>query len=122
MEAQVWTEADIVALLNRDDRAVAKAVLALYARQTSDEQTCSETRHSNGRGFNSRDAAFMSSIAVALPKWNNRMTPKQLTACRRILPKYRRQLLEIAGENGVQINTKPKMVKPAAEDLFGRFA
>lgn len=113
METKVWTEQDIVALLMKNDQAVARAVLALYARQTEDEQAGETTRHVNGRGFNSRDAAFMTSIAKALPKWNNRMTPRQLVACRKILPKYRRQLLEIAEERGATVNPKPKMNKEA---------
>lgn len=103
---KVWNKESIQHLLQVSDKAVANAILALYARQTSDEQASEGTHHHNGRGFNSRDAAFLSSIAKALPRYSNHMTPRQLKAARAMLPKYWRQLLEVAGEKGAVIETK----------------
>lgn len=41
----------IVQMLKTDKRAVARALVVLNARQTSDEQVTEHTRHLNGRGF-----------------------------------------------------------------------
>ena len=50
------TKSEIVELLLRNDRAVARALVVLYNRQTVDEQQSEETRHLNGIGFTGADA------------------------------------------------------------------
>ena len=45
------TKADIIELLKTDKRAVARALVILNERQTSDERVSENTRHRNGRGF-----------------------------------------------------------------------
>lgn len=52
-------------LLATNDRAVERAILVLYSRQTEDEQMSKNTRHRNGRGFNSSEARKGSYMA----KW-----------------------------------------------------
>lgn len=100
---KVWNKEAIVELLNTNDRAVVRAIKVLYARQTADEQSAEHTKHRNGVGFNGPDAAFLSSIAKALPRYNDRMTVRQIAKARRMLPKYWRQLLEeIESRQGVQ--------------------
>lgn len=107
-QQKMWDETAIVSLLMASKAACARAVLALYARQTEDERSEGATRHSNGRGFSAYDAEFMTSIAKALPRYNMNLTDKQLARCRKILPRYRRQLLEIAQEKGAPVKTKGK--------------
>jgi len=97
---KTWTREDVIDLLDASPKAVAKAIIQLYARQTADEQVTKDTKERNGRGFNSNDAPFLSDIAVKLPRYNNHMTPRQLAAARKMLRKYARQLLEIIEENG----------------------
>jgi hypothetical protein len=46
-----WNKAKIADLLRRNDRAVERAMVVLYDRQTSDEKAVSDTRHTNQRGF-----------------------------------------------------------------------
>jgi hypothetical protein len=45
------TKESIIHLLKTDDRAVARALVVLTARQTDDEQASENTRYLNGRGF-----------------------------------------------------------------------
>ena len=127
MTIRVWTKEDVQELIRSNDAAVARAILALYARQTADEQRAETTRHHNGVGFNGRDAAFLSSVAKALPRWNNHMTPRQLAAARKMLPKYWRQLCEIANEKEAQkasvadVIAQQQVESRPANPMFGRF-
>lgn len=128
MTLRVWTEDQIVELLQTSKMACARAVIALYDRQTESEKELGETNVENGRGFSAYDAEFMSSIAVALPKWNMNLTSRQLAVCRKVLPKYRRQLAEIANEKEAAraMETSAHPMPPAqpatqAQSSWGRF-
>ena len=100
MQVKIWRKDDVIALLQSSDKAVVNAIKGLYARQTSAEQADRIMRIANGRGFNAKDAGFLSDIAVKLPRYSDRMTPKQLAVARKMLRKYWRQLLEIIEEKG----------------------
>jgi len=82
-------------LLDRNPRAVERAMVVLYHRQTSDEQVSSSTNHLNGRGFNGVDAAFGSSLARQVLD-GRALSIKQLDHARKMVKKYVRQLLEEA--------------------------
>jgi len=74
---------------------VERAVLAIYARQTPQEQMVEETQESNGRGFTAFDAELLSSFAKQLKKgW--KLSPRQFEIARRRMQKYAGQLAEIA--------------------------
>lgn len=122
---KIWDKDQILELLRVNDKAVARAILALYARQTADEQSGDRTSHSNGVGFNQIDARFMSSVAKALPKWNNHMTERQLKTARKMLPKYHRQLVEIANENAARATVDPvddgSVQNTQSNPNFGRY-
>jgi hypothetical protein len=77
---------------------VERAILALYERQTADEQAGGETRHDNAQGFTSADARRMSFVAEWLKKSNkNHLTrEKALTVYGPKLHKYSGQLARIA--------------------------
>lgn len=113
--SKVYTKDDVLHLLQHSDKAVVKAIKALYARQTSDEQSEGQTRHHNGRGFNGRDAEFFTSIAKALPRYNDNMTWKQLRRARAQLRKYWRQLLEEIEEKGGVVDYKATGLSAYAE-------
>ena len=86
---------DIVRLIKTNDRAVDRAMVAIYRRQTADEKRSSTTRHDNARGFSSADAGKGSYYA----RWvlnGNRLTGQHLRQARKMAIKYRRQLTEIA--------------------------
>jgi hypothetical protein len=96
------TKQQILDLLNSNDKAVARALVALNKRQTADEQATENTRYDNGQGFTPADARMGTSMANFYTKFN-RLSEKQLAYWRkpnaRGIPrinKYAGQLLEIA--------------------------
>jgi len=86
---------DIKSLLDSNDRAVERAMVVLFERQTADEQASNTTSHKNGRGFNGLDANFGSSLARQVMA-GRRLSPKQLQYARKMAHKYAGQLLEEA--------------------------
>ena len=82
-------------LLNNNDRAVERAMLVLFHRQTNDEQACGDTRHRNGRGFSAGDAKKGTYMA----KWvqsGKHLTGPWLERARTMSKKYVGQLVEEA--------------------------
>lgn len=86
------------------DKFVERALLALYERQTQDEQQSGYTEHHNGIGFTGTDAEFLTSLAQGVIKSRDvykkpegqRLTVNQRAICRNKLQKYWRQLVEVA--------------------------
>lgn len=94
----------IVTLLKTNDRAVARALLALNLRQTADEQVTEGTRHLNGRGFRPCHARMGTSMAKFFQR-NGYLSPKQVAYWRGTdkngrmrIEIYAGQLLEVAKE------------------------
>jgi hypothetical protein len=71
------TKESIIALLETDKRAVARALQVLTARQTSDEQASENTRYLNGRGFRPCHARMGTSMAKFFDR-NGYLSPKQI--------------------------------------------
>lgn len=94
---RIYTVEEIWELVETNDYFVMACLSKMLDRQTRDEQFDHQTKHRNGRGFNSRDAKFMTSLAVQARKYRH-LSPRQLECARRNLYKYRRQLTEIANE------------------------
>lgn len=92
-----WTEQQIIALLDTNDRAVERAIVAIYERQTADEKQTEHTRHDNSVGFRQNHAKRMSYFA-RLIKRGNRLFPSQLALSRSWMKMYRRQLADIANK------------------------
>ncbi len=89
------TRDSIIHLLRTNDRAVERAILAIYARQTADEQRSETTREQNGMGFNGFDAKPGSYYA----RWvqsGKRLTGSYLEKARQMSIRYVGQLVEIA--------------------------
>jgi hypothetical protein len=82
-------------LLNMNDRAVERAMVAIYNRQTADEQVSSDTKHQNGVGFTGADARLGTYYAKWVLKGNS-LTGNHLMKARMMSQKYVRQLSEIA--------------------------
>jgi hypothetical protein len=108
--ATPWTVAEIAERLERSRVFVERALLALYARQTSTEQTAHATQEENGVGFNRIDASFLTSLAqqvqanAANPRSQyhregRRLSDRQLAAARKCLRKYVGQLCHHANRN-----------------------
>lgn len=93
---------EIRAVLNAENRdlrrrAVQKAIVVLYARQTADEQATEQTRHLNARGFTAADAKRCSFVATFLAKGGNLKDETVARYARRV-SKYAGQLADIAAE------------------------
>lgn len=102
----MWTKEKIRNLLEKNDMAVARGLVALYTRQTRDEQKMGATRHVNGVGFNSLDAPFLTSLAEQVIEWQYGrssypapLSPTQVKVARKRILKYAGQLAEVANGN-----------------------
>jgi len=71
------TKEQIIQLLKTDDRAVARALLVLSARQTADEQAAETTRYLNGRGYRPCHARMGASMSKFFER-NGYLSPKQI--------------------------------------------
>ena len=95
MTTKNWTKADIRKLLEDSDKAVARAILAIYGRQTADEQAVGETTQHNGVGFSGVDANFLSSLAQFYTT-KGFLSQGQTKYGRKAIMKYAGQLVNIA--------------------------
>jgi hypothetical protein len=93
----MWNKDSIQNLLSSNDKAVARAVLAIYSLQTEDEKSTEATRHTNSVGFNHSDARRGSYYAEYVNK-TGRLTGRHLEIARSMMMKYHRQLSDIANE------------------------
>lgn len=91
------TKASIKALLARSDKAVKRALVVLYDRQTQDEKRSDTTKYHNNRGFNHGDAKALSRWARYVI-YGRELWPSTITQARRRLMKYAGQLAVIANE------------------------
>ena len=82
-----------------DQRWLMRGITAIYEKQSYDEQQSEATKEDNGVGFNSIDACILSSFAKQI-KAGRTLSTKQLAIAQKKMPKYARQLLSIAKENG----------------------
>ena len=81
----------ILSSLATNERAVAKALVLLYRRQTADEQEAQTTCHVNGRGFNAADASLLTLYAERVLR-GERLSFERLHEARNRLRKYVGQL------------------------------
>ena len=90
-----WTPETIKALLDRDVLAVERAILAIYRRQTADEQAAYETKHHNRVGF----AACHAGLGTYYAKWilsGKHLSGSHVERARRMVRHYAGQLHQIA--------------------------
>jgi hypothetical protein len=80
-----------------DDRWLLRGLVAIYHKQTEDEQRDAATKHTNGVGFTGVDATFASSLAEQVIRRGS-LSPKQMIFARKIMKKYAAQLVRIAKE------------------------
>jgi hypothetical protein len=92
---KVWTKEEVKENLEKSDRWVIRAVLALYARQTEHEQALGATAENNSIGFNGADAPYLSWVAREL-FGQGKAPAKTIDKCRKRITKYSGQLAAIA--------------------------
>ena len=80
-----------------DKRWLERGILAIYNKQTADEQRCEETKEDNGVGFSGSDARIFSSFAKQI-KGGRTLSEKQVAQAQARMPKYSKQLLKIANK------------------------
>jgi hypothetical protein len=91
-------------LLRTNRKAVEKALIVLFKRQTEDEQVSETTQVHNQMGFTAYDAELLSSFAkqVIRNKYNRgmgcRLTERQFEIARKRVEKYAKQLCVVAEE------------------------
>ena len=71
-------KADIINLLHNNDRAIGRALVALNARQTTDEQSAQQVINRNGMGFRPCHARMGTSMAEFFLK-RGFLSPKQIS-------------------------------------------
>lgn len=97
-----------------DNRWLIRGLLAIYARQTFDEQASETTKHHNSKGFSALDASILSSYAAQVEQWeatppnqrryNSPLSTKQMSLLRRRMMRYSGQLARVVRER-VQVAT-----------------
>ena len=78
-----------------DDKWAIRALQRVYANLTADEQSIGATVQHNGIGFTGSDAEFLTSLAQQFERRGS-LSPKQIAALRKAMPKYARQLEAVA--------------------------
>jgi len=89
------TNERITVLLRTNDRAVGRAILALYKLQTLDERRIGTTKYSNTVGFSAAHASRGSYYA----RWiggGKQLTGRHLDNARKMVLHYHRYLLALA--------------------------
>lgn len=121
--ANGWSKDHIQFLLQTNNKAVERALLQIYARQTAYEKRANDTQLHNGVGFTAYDGEFLSEMAVKCERYNG-LTERQLAVVRRKMMKYWKQLLEIAAQSPNPPNfeivksEKPKKIKERQTTLL----
>jgi hypothetical protein len=95
MTTKKHTKESIRELLSRNDRAVERAVVAIFNFQTRDEQATEDTRHHNNVGFTSWAARKGTYYAKWVQK-GRRLTGHHLANARKIANHHAGQLAKIA--------------------------
>lgn len=110
----------VIRKMNREDGFCVNLLLALYERQTADEQATDATRENNGVGFNGTDANILSSFArqaldnranaaAGLRSYPTDLSPKQIGLARTKLAKYAGQLTDLVN---ARIAEREAMIRP----------
>ncbi len=105
--ADIHTKADRVEYVRQQLRTCPKwatrALLALHAEQTIEEQVKQHTVNLNGRGFGYNDAEILSSFARQVLAWNAEqvhkypapLSPNQMKLLHKRIGKYARQMITL---------------------------
>ncbi len=80
-----------------------RGLLAIYQKQTFDEQQARDVKWHNGVGFRPQDADFLTGMTKRVQQ-NQHLTEKQKFYIFKIMPKYARQLVKIVKERVNEIS------------------
>jgi hypothetical protein len=94
---KIYEPKEIRELVGSNQAWAERALQALYAKQTTDERNSHQTIEKNHVGFNGVDAEILTSFAEQLATGRRQhLSPKQLAIAYKKLPKYAKQLHQIA--------------------------
>ena len=93
VNGKAWDKESIKDLLDRNDKAVYRAILLIYSFQTDEEKYMGTTKTVNGRGFSKFDVEVLSSFAMQLRR-GQELTLKQMYVARPKIKKYAGQILQ----------------------------
>ena len=82
-------------LIMRNDKALIRGLMVIYALQTADEKVSQDTRNHNGVGFSPFHAKFLTSVAQFYER-TGRLSQGQLVYVRKYMRHYAGQLAKIA--------------------------
>lgn len=105
-------------LLATNDRAVERAIICLYNRQTVDEKMAADTKHCNGRGFSAGDARKGTYMAKYILT-GKRLSGQWLVDARGMAFKYIGQLVE---EAALKLASQEVQEKKQQEEVAERVA
>lgn len=99
-----WKKDEIRAKLETNDVWLFKGLVAIFNKQTADEQDSGVTCHENGMGFTGADAEFMTSLANQYLVCGS-LSKRQTEVVRKRMLKYAGQLAKIANAKAKEANT-----------------
>ena len=94
----------IRAKITSNTEAAAKAMLKIYANQTTDEQNSEVTKYHNNKGFTGNDAEILSSFSKQYQQRGS-LSPKQNAILMKKIGKYAGQLTKQAIANKMYVKT-----------------
>lgn len=92
VKGKLWDKESIKDLLDRNDKAVYRAILLIYSFQTDEEKYVGTTKTVNGKGFSKFDVEVLSSFAMQL-RQGRELTQKQMYVARPKIKKYAGQII-----------------------------
>ena len=78
-----YTKEYIINLLEKNDKAVGRALMVLLNNQTFDEQQAKDVKYQNGKGFAAPDAFIGTSMAIQAKARGGLLSPKQVSYWRK---------------------------------------
>jgi len=89
--------------MNESSLWLARGIVAIFMKQTEDEQRSEDTKYHNSVGFGATDAKILTSFAKQCQNWLNGkskfdqpLSSNQSVIAKRLMKKYAGQLLKIA--------------------------
>lgn len=93
VNGKAWDKESLRDLLDKNDKAVYRAILLIYSFQTDEEKYQGTTKTVNGKGFSKFDVEVLSSYAMQLRR-GQELSLKQMYVARPKIKKYVGQILQ----------------------------
>jgi hypothetical protein len=93
MNGKIWGKDEIQSLIDKSGEATARALLVVYDNQTASEKSQGQTIEHNGVGFSSRDAEFLTDVAIKYKRYGRWASTRQRQAVAKCVRRYWKQVL-----------------------------